>query len=213
MALVLAAFEHVKDRYGHDKSDLELLHCVDGEFLAAHDQHVRLVLPDGSWAVTRHVLNRRGDEASVLQRKQSVESVGIVQDVRGGAWLQQDADLGVHDRFTALHWATLIEGAERAYRDDPDNKNRCVQMSIVAGLSRCKVYSRRLLVDCAQFLIDLGNAFNEQATSTTLLEKWRSTALIEPQWANKRKDMNWTTTSMSAKLRAEKKLNFVVNKQ
>ena len=209
MALVLAAFEHVKDRYGYDKSDLELLHCVDDEFLAAHDQHVRLVLPDGSWAVTRHVLNRRGDEASVLQRKQSVESVGIVQDVRGGAWLQQDADLGVHDRFTALHWATLIEGAERAYRDDPDNKNRCVQMSIVAGLSRCKVYSRRLPVDCAQFLIDLGNAFNEQATSTTLLEKLRSTALIEPQWANKRKDMNWTTTSMSAKLRDEKKFNFV----
>ena len=35
MALVLAAFEHIKDRYGYDKSDLELLHCVDDEFLAA----------------------------------------------------------------------------------------------------------------------------------------------------------------------------------
>jgi hypothetical protein len=76
---------------------------------------------------------------------------------------------------------------------------------------RCKVYSRHLPDDCAQFLIDLGNSLNKDATSTTILEKWRCTGLIEPQWQTKRRDMNWTTTSMPAKVRDEKKYHFITS--
>ena len=48
-------------------------------------------------------------EASICQRQASVESIGVVQDVRGGPWLMQDKSISDNDKFWALHWATLIQ--------------------------------------------------------------------------------------------------------
>ena len=202
-------FAHIKDRYGHELTDQELLAQVDRDYLNLVDAHVPLVATDGAWTVQRHELNARGDEASILQRQKSIEQVGIIRDIRGGPWLVQDPDPRVHDRFLALHWATLIQGAERAFAADAGKTNRCVQTSVDQGLSRCKIYSRRMPSDVCRFLIDLGNAFNEAATNTTILEKWRCTALIEPQWSQKRKSMNWSTSSLPGKVLDEKKFTFV----
>lgn len=121
----------------------------------------------------------------------------------------QTADLHVSNTFLSIHWATLIQGAERAHKADPNGRNSCVQMSLIGGLSRCKLYSRRMPDDCVVYLIELGNSLNDKTTSTTILEKWRSTAKTEPQWAAKRKSMNWSTTAMASKVRDEKKFTFI----
>ncbi len=117
-----AEFKHIKDRYGHDKSDLEILQMVDDEFCIQLDAHVKLITTSGSWAVARHYLNQRGDEASIVKRMKSVQYIGIIKDARGGPWLVASPDKSVKDRYYAVHWATLIQGAERAYINDPENK-------------------------------------------------------------------------------------------
>ena len=76
-------------------------------------------------------------QASVQQRQKSVESIGVIQDVRGGAWLQQAADVNSR-KYLSLHWATLLQGAERAYKADPQRKNSNVQTSVAQGLRRAK---------------------------------------------------------------------------
>ena len=69
----------------------------------------------------------RGDESSVLSRQRSVESVGVMQDVRGGGpWLVQVQDEAVDDEYEAEHWATLIEGFQRAYYADVKKENKAV---------------------------------------------------------------------------------------
>jgi hypothetical protein len=200
---------HVKSRYGHDKEDLEILALVDEEFCISSDAHVKLVNPDGLWAIARHPLNQRGDEASILLRMKSVQDIGIIRDIRGGPWLVKHKDKTIEDRFFAVHWATLIQGAERARLADPNGLNKCVQMSLTAGLSKCKIYQSNTPDDVIRWLVELGNLLNSEATSITILEKWRCTGHVEPQWAAKRKDMNWTTSSLPAKVRDEKKFGFV----
>ena len=79
-------------------------------------------------------------QASILQRQKSVESIGIVQDVRGGAWLQQGPD-GPTKTHLSLNWATLLQGAEREYKADPHRKNGIVQQSVSQGLRRAKASS------------------------------------------------------------------------
>ena len=139
-----------------------MLRLVDRDWLVACDSNVSLVTNEGTWAINRHPLNARGDLASVLERQNSVEQVGIIRDVRGGAWLVQDEAPSVHDRFSTLHWATLVEGAERAWMNDTLKQNQCVQATVASGLTRTKVYSRRTPIDALKFLIDLGNQFNAQ---------------------------------------------------
>ena len=46
----------------------------------------------------RHRWNDRGDEASIMQRKQSIESVGLLHDNKGAAYLIQDLDETKEDR-------------------------------------------------------------------------------------------------------------------
>ena len=120
-------FVWVDDRYGHDKADLELIQSIDSGWLIADNQHVKLVAADRSWLVTRNKLNQRGDEASILQRQKNIEGAGVIRDVRGGPWLMQSDDPSNQDRYTALRWATLIEGAERAWRADQGRQNKCAQ--------------------------------------------------------------------------------------
>ena len=57
---------HVKDRYGHDITDLELLERIDRDYLVHSDSHVSLLAPGGVWAVSRHPMNQRG--SAVINR-------------------------------------------------------------------------------------------------------------------------------------------------
>ena len=40
----------------------------------------------GTWAVERDPLNDRGDEGTIEERAQSVAEVGIIENLRMGAW-------------------------------------------------------------------------------------------------------------------------------
>ena len=42
------------------------------------------------------------------------------------------------EEFETLHWATLLEGAELAFKDDSKKANKCVQASIRAGVPHSK---------------------------------------------------------------------------
>jgi len=75
-----------KDRFG-DKSDVELIMLVDDCYLQTDDITLSLMDASGEWVTIRHPWNDRGDEASVIIRKRSVETIGILTSVRGGPWL------------------------------------------------------------------------------------------------------------------------------
>ena len=90
---------------------------------------------DGSiiWTVSRHPHNQRGDASTVEARKESVNTVGIIQGLRGGAWLiprddvRQDPAWGKTIQFYhVLHWATLLEGAKAAWDADKKKDKRVV---------------------------------------------------------------------------------------
>lgn len=64
---------------------------VFSNFIGTENVWVPLVVTaqngENIWTCERHPLNQRGDQASVASRKASVETVGIIQGLRGGAWL------------------------------------------------------------------------------------------------------------------------------
>ena len=92
--------------------------------------------------------NDRGDKGSILKRQYSVEKVGIIQVARGGGpWLVHVQDPTIEDEYLALHWGTLLEGAELAIDNDLNGKNGCVQLTLRNGLVDCKIY-RRGILDC-----------------------------------------------------------------
>ena len=97
-----------KDRYGHNKTDLELIQLIDRDYLVTADAHVSLLTPEGVWAVTRHPLNQRGDEASIQQRQASVESVGIIKDVRGGCRTQARRQTKTATTMATMRSPTII---------------------------------------------------------------------------------------------------------
>lgn len=97
---------------------------VFSSFIGTENIWVPLVVTtqngENIWACERHPLNQRWDQASVASRKASVETVGIIQGLRGGAWLiprddvPQDPAWGQQIQFYyVLHWATLIEGRSK----------------------------------------------------------------------------------------------------
>ena len=120
----------------------------------------------------RHAQNieGRGDLDSVKRRQRSVEDIGIRQELRAPPWVTQHATLGVDDRFCALHWGTLFEGAKRAWQHDTEKKNKVVQQTIATPIKSAKLYRRDLPVDAAAFLVEYGNRLNEEATATTILQ-------------------------------------------
>eukprot|EP00959_Pyramimonas_sp_CCMP1952_P433882 9085683-Pyramimonas_sp.AAC.1 len=144
-----------------------------------------------------------GDRASQLQRKESVETVGILCELRGGAWVMQAGE-DKPEHYKTLHWATLCEGAELAWRADKHKRNRAVQMSVQKGIPHSKLYSRKINRVTIEFLVYLGNNLNTQVTSITMLEVWRSTAVVEPAWARKKKQERWTNESLGKQKDTEK---------
>ena len=100
-------YAHIKDRFGYDKSMLELSALVDRFYLWKGDAKVDYINSKGQFALKRHPRNDRGDEASILKRQTLLESIGVLQDLRGGPFLIQAADANDYDNFLTVHWATL----------------------------------------------------------------------------------------------------------
>ena len=195
---------------GPNFSDPEILKWVDEKFLVTDSLNLNLLTPKGEFAVDRHRenLHDRGDEDSVARRQQSVEEIGIRQELRSPPWLVQHPKLGVDDRFQALHWGTLFEGAKRAWLKDTQKVNPAVQTTINTPIKAAKLYRRDLTRDAARFLVEYGNLLNEEATATTILQVWRSTTVVEPAWTRHRHSKQWTAAALGQQLLNEKKLEF-----
>ena len=63
----------------------------------------------------RHRLNDRGDASSIQKRQKSVQSLGILHELLGCAYLLRVADPAVTYAFEVAHWATLQEAATGGY--------------------------------------------------------------------------------------------------
>jgi hypothetical protein len=202
-------FVCTQDRVGHDKTQKEIELFVNHHYLVNGDATVSLLTKSGQWSTRRHRLNDRGDESSIQARQKSVETVGILQELRGGPFLIKVADSSINDEYEVAHWATLLEGAQRAWQADTAKSNKAVQMSVVAGLQHCKVYMARAPDDVVQFLKATGNLLNSEVTQTTFLEVWRDTARVEAAWSRRKIAMGWTTTSLGPSAHDELKFGFV----
>ena len=149
----------------------------------------------------------KGDESTINERQRSVEEVGIVDGIRGGAWLICNDDL--QGPYLVIHWASLLEGAERAYKADPNKNNLVVQLTVQKGLKSVRVYHRRTPKDVIIYLKDLANRFNAQATSTTMLEVLRQIPNIESSWQRRKELMCWTVASVGQSNLEGNKLAFL----
>ena len=69
-----------EDHYGFNKTDLEILADVDRDWLASKGTKVFFLNARGEFVLKRHRLNKRGEASAVDQRKQRVQSVGVIQD-------------------------------------------------------------------------------------------------------------------------------------
>ena len=96
------------------------------------DQYHLQLISNGSeekWLHARHPLGDRGNEATVEARKASVEMNGIFKDVRSGAWaIPKDKELSPtqikpNTECYFVHFASLNDGARRAYESDAQKKN------------------------------------------------------------------------------------------
>ena len=113
----------------------------------------------------------------------------------------QDPDPAKAWLHWALHWATLSDGAHRAWLKDTKKENRAVQITITNGLKNAKVYWRQLHkhYGLMTWLKNLGNKFNDENTATTALEKMKATTLREACWVKRRSLMGWTWSLLSGK--------------
>ena len=114
-------YNTARERYGQNLTDSEILECIDDEHLIDNDLHLVLE-KNGQWMAERNKkFNPRGDRATILQRRQSCESVGIVLGIRRGAWVMSVGPDSPKMRL--LHWASLLEGLNGAW--EAEKKEKC----------------------------------------------------------------------------------------
>eukprot|EP00959_Pyramimonas_sp_CCMP1952_P370984 7769319-Pyramimonas_sp.AAC.1 len=79
-------FQRVRDVPGWENlSETDLSIAVDDAFLHEANVHVDFRKGD-KWVVERHPLNKRGDEATERGRQEGVETIGVLHELRTGAW-------------------------------------------------------------------------------------------------------------------------------
>ena len=150
--------------------------------MLARDVTIKFVDPqDGSWLITRDILNDRGDEATIQERCRSVEEIGIVDGIRSGCWVVPAHDNHVSEsmRCTCLHGASLVEGTRMAYEKPSNSGNMQVHLSVRAGLRHSTVFRRDTPDSVKVWIKELGNITNENVTRVTLLEVYRSCETVE----------------------------------
>lgn len=154
--------------------------------------------PDGSWSSRRGDFNQaRGDSGSRRKRKMSVNSVGIVLNLRKGPWIK-DRDPSIpHDKFQVEHWATLLEGAHDAFTEDLDQTNMVVQKSVRTAIEAATLYDHRMPSDASRFNVYIGNLLNKEVTIETIIEYLEASEIVESGWNRKKKQNSWSLSSIS----------------
>ena len=120
--------------------------------------------------IMRHPLNNRVQNGVKECYKQSCRLRGIVEGVRGEAWLcEPGVDPKTGDRsgpYTALSFASLVESFFSALEDDPSNPN--LQCTLHRGLE-CRIIHHRVPPSVAKYFIHLHNRFHS-GSSTSFCE-------------------------------------------
>ena len=96
---------------GTERTVPEQLAYVDYHLLVTEEAEITCLNSKGEWAIEREEWNDRGDESTETERKQSVETIGIRQELRGPPFLFQHKDPTMVEHFDAAHWASLYKGA------------------------------------------------------------------------------------------------------
>ena len=109
-------YTHITQRFGTDLSPQELKLICDETMVVDKNTDIPFVDATGAWCIDRDPRNDRFDASTERKRQVSVETNGVLQGLREGAWLRrQDPNRGGSsnaDRWWAFHWATLIQGAK-----------------------------------------------------------------------------------------------------
>lgn len=111
----------------------------------------------------------RGDTASILSKRDSVVKFSIRQEWRSAPWLVQDPDMSNVENTESLHFGTLLDGAEMAWRADVQKKEQMVQLAVATPIRNSKLYSSNLTRDAAKFLVRWGNIKNDDSTVISVL--------------------------------------------
>ena len=74
--------------------------------------HLDFVTSGGQWPFHRGGSNGGGDESTLIERENSVWEVGVIPNLRNGAWTIPSKN-GLSDHCDLLHWASLCGGVKR----------------------------------------------------------------------------------------------------
>ena len=201
----------IRDIYGHDKSEIELLQLIEkSQYLVYRSASIPFLTSQNKWSFKRHTNNRlRGDRSTIEGHKKVMQTVGLLQDLGGEPFAVQTQDVDVEDEYELCHWASRSEGLKEAWEEDVAKTNQAVQISVQNGFKRVKVFARNSPDWLTIFLVALGNMGNSEATISTVLEKWASTTDIESAFKRKAKVMQWTTMNLTQSQHDETKFTFV----
>ena len=120
--------------------------------------------------IRRHTWNNRIQSGVKESYKQSCRLRGIVEGVRGEAWLCEpclDPKTGERSGpYEALSFASLVESFYSVLEEDPQNPN--LLCTLGKGLE-CRVIHHRIPPAVAKYLVHLHNRFH-QGSSTSFVE-------------------------------------------
>ncbi|CAK0825567.1 unnamed protein product, partial [Prorocentrum cordatum] len=166
----------IRDMFGTDLDVAQLKIISDALYTKDPKKTVTLIR-EGVFAVDRDPRNDRGDEGSIDDRAASVWKHGIME-VRAPPTLiepPEGDDTAVGERFMALDWATLIEGAKQCYARPDFNTNKMLVESLSKPIMGCRLLFKDTPDAVCKFYVDYKNEVNTEATATTYLQVCRST--------------------------------------
>ena len=147
--------------------------------------------------------------SSRMQKRKSIKDVGLVPSGEG-PFLVQGEDPSSDEHTESLHWATRIESTDDARLEDVEQSNPNVQLALKQGVPNCKLYLRKMLwhPECCQHLKMWGNRLNDVKTSTSPLEVWRSSSVVESTFRRKvQQNPGWTIAALGQSAYDAKKLS------
>ena len=96
---------------------------VDFHFLRSENATIAIVTSDGRFAIKRDFENKgRGDQGTIKERKEGMTSSGLLP-TRSGLSLFEHPDLKRIEDYLAGHCASLAEGIEMLWNEDPQHEN------------------------------------------------------------------------------------------
>jgi hypothetical protein len=197
------AYVNVFERFGVENkfNNYEMKIICDHFYLDYEGDFYAINPQTGEWMEERDPLNDRGDEGSIAARQRGVEMNGILRGQRSGPCFrpQQTEAVNGARKWWTLHWATLFQGAKRAWLADKDKKNRGLQMSLRQPIKGAQFMVKNVTDDACKFYKQYYNLVNNESTATTILEKYRCTPDVTSGFAARKKANGWTLESLGHK--------------